>query len=85
MAGSFQHVDHGWSMIENMGDAAECVEELLYLVYTNINKEELERSLKTFYEYKRGERNPEHDVDNPDEGHWDEAMAYIQTQDRMGR
>jgi hypothetical protein len=29
MAGSYNHVKHGWSLIENMGDAYEVVEELM--------------------------------------------------------
>lgn len=33
MAGSYNHVEDGWSLIENMGDAHECVEELLWLVF----------------------------------------------------
>jgi hypothetical protein len=35
MAGSYGHVNFvagSWSLIENMGDAHECVEELLWLV-----------------------------------------------------
>lgn len=33
MAGSYSHIEHGWSLVENMGDAAETAEELLWLVW----------------------------------------------------
>lgn len=36
MAGSYHHVLNGWSLIENMGDAAEAVEEPMWLVESQI-------------------------------------------------
>ena len=39
MAGSYDHVMDGWSLIENMGDAYEAVEELLWLVQSEIGTE----------------------------------------------
>ena len=62
MAGSYGHVDPtyngSWRMIENMGDAYECVEELLYLVRCFADDKEIEEALKHFYSFKRGERDP---------------------------
>lgn len=56
MAGSMQHVLSGWSMIENMGDAHECVEELLWLVVKYIGEEQAKRHLETlWYPMIRGE------------------------------
>lgn len=61
MAGSYGHVDpkNGgrWSLIENMGDAHECVEELLYLVRCFAPSEnEIKKALKVFYQFERGEK-----------------------------
>ena len=56
MAGSYTHVMNGWSMIENMGDAHECVEELLWLVQREIGTERASELLdKHFYPMARGE------------------------------
>jgi hypothetical protein len=56
MAGSLKHVLHGWSLIENMGDAHECVEELLWLVVKYIGPEIAEQHLEhLFYPMIRGE------------------------------
>ena len=56
MAGSYNHVKDGWSLIENMGDAYEVVEELLYLVESKIGEKEARHMLKTYYyPMKRGE------------------------------
>jgi hypothetical protein len=57
MAGSYEHLTHGWSMIENMGDAYEAVEQLLWLVESQIGTERATRLLNDgFYPMKRGER-----------------------------
>lgn len=62
MAGSYNHVDPdnegGWSLIENMGDAAECVEELLFLVRAHLDASEIEAALKVFYDFKTGRKSP---------------------------
>ena len=56
MAGSYSHLDVGWSMIENMGDAHECVEELFWLVEKYIGKDAAKMHLdNVFYPMKRGE------------------------------
>jgi hypothetical protein len=62
MAGSYEHLlpreqgDPGWSHIENMGDAYECVEELFWLVEKCIGREEAKQQLrKGFYPMRRGE------------------------------
>ncbi len=62
MAGSLQHLTHGWSSIENMGDACEATEELLWLVHRAIGAEKAKRLLDAeFYPMKRGEKpNDEH-------------------------
>lgn len=67
MAGSYSHLQHGWSLIENMGDAHECTEELLWLVQRGIGATTAKRLLdQEFYPMKRGER-PQ-----------DEAMRYVE-------
>jgi hypothetical protein len=67
MAGSYSHLKRGWSMIENMGDAYESTEELLWLVERAIGKKEAARLLDTeFYPMKRGEK-PQ-----------DAAMKYVE-------
>ena len=56
MAGSYGHLKHGWSMIENMGDAHECVEELWWLVEKVIGEKAARTRLDLeFYPMKRGE------------------------------
>ncbi|MDD2753909.1 MAG: hypothetical protein PHS80_00140 [Methanothrix sp.] len=56
MAGSYQHVLHGWSLIENMGDAQEAVEELMWLVQSQIGTKKAKDLLKSrFYPMQRGE------------------------------
>jgi hypothetical protein len=66
MAGSYGHILHGWSLIENMGDAYECVEELFWLVERGIGREEAKRLLdKEFYPMERCEK-PE-----------DEALKFV--------
>lgn len=60
MAGSYNHVLHGWSLIENMGDAYEAVEELLWLVQSEIGKEKANELLDSkFYPMARGEIKPD--------------------------
>lgn len=57
MAGSYNHVTHGWSLIENMGDAAEAVEELMWLVESRVGRKEARRALHAkFYPMKRNEK-----------------------------
>lgn len=59
MAGSYGHVakdNGGWSLIENMGDAHEAVEELLWLVESRIGRKEAILLLHNeFYPQQRGE------------------------------
>ena len=56
MAGSFNHVLSGWSLIENMGDAHEAVEELMWLVLHEIGEDKALRLLDAnFYPMARGE------------------------------
>lgn len=59
MAGSYEHllgVDGGWPMIENMGDAHECVEELWWLVERALGERKAKQLLLSdFYPMKRGE------------------------------
>lgn len=60
MAGSYEHLvgsDGGWSLIENMGDAHECVEELLWLVEYAIGRADAKRALsEIYYPQSRGEK-----------------------------
>ena len=56
MAGSYEHVMAGWSLIENMGDAYEAVEELLWLVQEKIGTENARKALiNEYYPMERGE------------------------------
>lgn len=64
MAGSYNHLlpDYespdggGWSLIENMGDAYGCVEQLFWLVERGIGREAAQRLLDTeWYPMSRGE------------------------------
>lgn len=55
MAGSYRHAIDGWSMIENMGDAYECVEELLWLIESKIGRDSALIALEDFYAIKRGD------------------------------
>jgi hypothetical protein len=56
MAGSYEHLTHGWSLIEHMGDAHEAVEELLWLVERVIGQDEAQRLLSAeYYPMCRGE------------------------------
>jgi len=67
MAGSYSHLQSGWSLIENMGDAYESTEELLWLVQRAIGTKEAKRLLNAeFYPMKRGELKP------------DDAMRYVE-------
>lgn len=60
MAGSYSHVLSGWSRIENMGDAYEAVEELMWLVERGMGREEAQRLLDDeFYPMERGEVDPD--------------------------
>ena len=56
MAGSYEHILHGWTLIENMGDAYEAVEELMWLVQSQIGTKKAKKLLKSkFYPMSRGE------------------------------
>lgn len=59
-------------MIENMGDAYECVEELLYLVRCFADKEKIEEALRHFYLYERGEADPKEEFNQC-------SAAYLET------
>ena len=59
MAGSYNSLmcrGGGWKMIENLGDAHECIEELLWLVQRSIGTNEAIKLLdKKYYPMSRGE------------------------------
>ena len=56
MAGSYQHILGGWSLVENMGDAHETAEELFWLVERSIGRKEAKRLLDAeYYPMKREE------------------------------
>ena len=61
MAGSYHHIMNGdhtpgsITLIENMGDASECIQELLFLVRALGTDEEIDEALKVFYQHERGE------------------------------
>ena len=57
MAGSYQHVLHGWSLIDNMGDAYEATEELMWLIQSQIGEIEAKKLLdEKFYPMARCEQ-----------------------------
>lgn len=60
MAGSYNHLIGGWSMIENMGDARECVEELFWLVESQIGRPAAEIMLERFRAMARGDEPRDH-------------------------
>ena len=56
MAGSYLHILHGWSLIENLGDASEAVEELMWLVESEIGEARARQLLsKKLHPMMRGE------------------------------
>ena len=56
MAGSYEHVLKGWSLIENMGDAYEAVEELMWLIQSEIGTKTAINLLDSkYYPMVRGE------------------------------
>lgn len=60
MAGSYEHILNGWSLIENMGDAGEAVEELMWLVQTEIGEKRAHHLLnEKYYPMCRGEAKPD--------------------------
>ncbi len=60
MAGSYGHVASGWSLIENMGDAYECVEELMFIIQSTLTEEQVNDLLqKRYYPMVRGELAPD--------------------------
>jgi hypothetical protein len=57
MAGSYSMARKAWTLIENMGDAYEAVEQLLWLVQSQIGTEKATRLLdEQFYPMARGEK-----------------------------
>lgn len=57
MVGSYEHILNGWSLIENMGDAHEAVEELMWLIQSEIGTKKAKELLnEKFYPMARGER-----------------------------
>lgn len=71
MAGSYQHLlaNGGWSMIENMGDAHGCVEQLWWLVERVIGEEEAIRLLHSeYYPMCRGEMIPDAALNKVNDG-----------------
>lgn len=58
MAGSYDHVNPdengAWSLIENMGDAHECVEQLLFLVRYFATEGEIQGALEVFSQFRLG-------------------------------
>lgn len=57
MAGSYDMARKKWSLIENMGDAYETVEELLWLVQSQVGTKEAKRLLdREYYPMVRGEK-----------------------------
>lgn len=72
MAGSYEHILTGWSLIENMGDAREAVEELLWLIQTEIGATRARQMLEDkYYPMCRGDM--------------DESPALISVQKTMDR
>jgi len=72
MAGSYNHVMSGWSSVENMGDAKESVEELLWLVQEGIgDRKACELLASKFYPMRRGEK--------------DEDSTYIDVKKMMNK
>lgn len=56
MAGSYEHLTNGWALIENMGDAYESTEELLWLIERCIGEDKAKKLLEEeFYPMQRGE------------------------------
>jgi len=64
MAGSFRHILNGWSMIENMGDAHEAVQELMYVILSEVGEKRANKILnKQFYPIIRGDVQPDKPFD----------------------
>jgi len=62
MAGSYEHVRHGVSLIENLKDAGEAIEQLTWLVERAIGYDRAKELLtREFYPMRRGEL-PEDDA-----------------------
>ena len=60
MAGSYNHILSGWSLIENMGDAAEAVDELMWLIESQIGTPRAKQLLDDYYyPMLRGEKEPD--------------------------
>jgi hypothetical protein len=57
MAGSYRHLLHGFSMIENLHDAGEALHQMLWLVERSIGRANAEKLLEEeYYPMIRGER-----------------------------
>ena len=59
MAGSYQHLTQGVELIENLGDAVETMEEMLFLIRAHLSEHEIEYSLQYYYACKRGDILPD--------------------------
>ena len=56
MAGSFNHLLNGMDMIENMGDAAEAFEQLMWVIQRTLGTEKTVELLNSeFYPMVRGD------------------------------
>lgn len=58
MAGSYNHVKRGWSMIENMGDAEEAVEEMFFIINAYLDESEIKDAVRQLARYKNGLDDP---------------------------
>lgn len=94
MAGSYSHIHqqqpndgHGISLIGNLSDAGQCIEELYYLIRSIASDKQIKDALDEFYRYKRGEIESgwADDVGGPIPNPHSCALAWIQTQQMMGR
>jgi hypothetical protein len=90
MAGSYEHVKHGWSLIENMGDAYEAVEELFYLVRCFADEQDVREALAAFYAYENGEMDPRKLSEPSAESEAmptmsDYGLAYLDAKDALSR
>lgn len=57
MAGSLNHILGGWSLNENMGDAYETCEELLYVVLCEVGEKKARELIeKKFYPMSNGQK-----------------------------
>ena len=98
MAGSIAHLigstdetpeertECGWSLIENMRDARECVEELLYVVLSLADDGEIDEAMDDFYAFERGDTKLRGEIQFQGETHpTDRLVAYRRTKEIMER